>query len=134
MKLCVRTLPIFCVLALGMFAPAAMAGPGPLPSGQEVSFFDQVAETQNDGETWLILRYLAPRIAREGGDLSYADVSEDLDLLCDIDGIKTAKELGGIDQIVITLMDRPMERGASDPDATMFIGAYLPGEEGCIWQ
>ena len=71
---------------------------------------------------------------RGGGDLAYADVAEDLGRLCDMDGIKTAKELGGIDQIVITLMGRPMERGASDPDATMFIGAYLPGEEGCIWQ
>jgi len=95
-------------------------------------------ERQVDGQVWLVLRYLAPRIARGAGDLGYEDVSADLDALCEGPGLAVAGEAGRSgtppDQIVVTLMDRPVPRGATDPDATLFIGAYRPGPEGCAWQ
>jgi hypothetical protein len=37
-------------------------------------------------------------------------------------------------QIVIVLMDQPVERGIPNPDVTQFISAYLPTDAGCIWQ
>ena len=107
-----------------------------LPSGQDVTLQDTLLEEQSaTGETWLVLRYLAPRIAREGGDLSYDDVALDLDALCETDGLEALRLTSAdVAQIVIILMDRVVPRGTPDPDATMFISAYEPAESGCIWQ
>jgi hypothetical protein len=127
-------------LALGLALAAVLgaglgrAGTVALPSGQQVAPLDRSVETQDDGERWLILRYLAPRIAREGGDLDYPAVVEDLDLLCETDGLAAARDEGQIAQVVIVLMDRPVTRGTPDPDATQFIGAYVPADGGCLWQ
>ncbi len=124
-------------------AGAACAGQGPprapdLPSGQAVVPHDMMLERQVDGQVWLVLRYIAPRIARAGGDLGYEEVSADLDALCDGPGLAAAGAAGRSgsppDQIVVTLMDRPVPWGATDPDATVFIGAYRPGPERCAWQ
>lgn len=108
----------------------------PLPSGQTIIPLDTLIEQQIDGQSWLVLRYLAPRIARGTGDLDYEAVVEDLDLLCQTAGLAAASELGSdvqLDQIVIVLLDRPVERGVPDPDATQFIGAYVPVGDTCSW-
>lgn len=123
--------------ALGLILAASFSQAEPItvPSGQEVSFVDQVIEVQPGDETWLIRRYLAPAIARDGGSITYDQAAGDLDHLCDSEGLAAIPESDAeIDQIVITLMDRIVERGATDPAATLFIGAYLPSNEGCIWQ
>ncbi|MEL6206157.1 MAG: DUF6497 family protein [Pseudomonadota bacterium] len=131
--------------ALLLFVGTAMAQevvlppPAPaLPSGQEVAPLDMTLEVQTDGQLWLVLRYLSPRIARDAGDLGYDAVAPDLDALCDGPGLAAAaaSAVAGHppDQIVVALLDRPLPRGMSDPDATQFIGAYLPGEGGCAWQ
>lgn len=140
-----RRAEVFCgrvvARALLLLTLAAASVPRPvaaqeavLPSGQTVTFLDAHVELQDDGARWLILRYLAPRIAREGGDLGYDDVSPDLDLLCERDGLPASEAAGAIDQVVIVLLDRPVSRGAPDPAATQFISAYLPAPEGCEWQ
>ncbi|SFC47242.1 DUF6497 family protein [Tropicimonas isoalkanivorans] len=105
-----------------------------LHSGLSVMPLDRIVERQADGRMWLTLRYVTPRIARDGGDMGYEDVATDLDELCNTQGLSAAAEEGGIDEVVIALLDRPVEWGTTDPDATMFIGAYFPDEEGCIWQ
>lgn len=129
------------VVAAGASAAGAQEMPAPapdLPSGQEVVPLDMELERQGDGQVWLVLRYLAPRIARETGDLGYDDVIADLGALCAGPGLAAAAQAeatGGAapDQIVVTLMDRPVPRGATDPGATLFIEAYTPGPEGCTW-
>ncbi len=109
-----------------------------LPSAQEIAPYDMVLEDQPDGQVWLVLRYLAPRISREGGDLDYAAVAPDLDALCDGPGRAGAGQaaLQGdpVDQVVVILMDRPGVRGAVDPGVTAFMSAYRLGPEGCQWQ
>ncbi len=105
-----------------------------VPSGIEVSFHDAHVEEQTDGETWLTLRLVSPQIGRDDGKVGYEDVADDLDSLCDSHGLPAAAAAGTVDQVLITLMDRIVERGVTDPDATMFIGAYLPAEGGCVWQ
>ncbi|MBM7069567.1 DUF6497 family protein [Actibacterium sp. 188UL27-1] len=109
---------------------------GDLPSGQETTLIDSLLEEQSGtGETWLVLRYLAPRIARGAGDLTYEDVALDLDRLCETDGLEALRLTSAdVAQIVIILMDREVPRGTPDPDAAMFISAYEPSENGCIWQ
>lgn len=104
-----------------------------VPSGQDVRLFDQAVEVQVDGSHWLVLRFLAPRIAREGGDLEYEDVIGDLDALCADLGLATAVTVGPVEQIVIVLLDRPVARGVLDPEATQYISAYRPTPTGCEW-
>ncbi|MEE4117794.1 MAG: DUF6497 family protein [Paracoccaceae bacterium] len=127
-------------------APGALADTLPpppeapdLPSGQRVAPLDMVLERQGDGSRVLVLRYLAPRIAGGGraaeDGLAYVDVVGDLDALCDGPGLAAAAAMGAApDEIVVALVDRPLPRGATDPDATLFIGAYRPASGGCEWQ
>lgn len=105
-----------------------------LPSGLEVNFLDRYVEVQSDGETWLTLRFLSPRIGLDEGELGYDEISGDLDALCESRGRAEAAEAGEVQQVNITLMDRAVEWGTFDPQATMFIGAYLLTETGCVWQ
>jgi hypothetical protein len=130
-------------LGLGiLLLTGALAGPElasadpsvPLDSGIEAMFFDQIVEPQAGGETWLILRYLAPEIGFDAGEKGYEDIAGDLDQLCNNYGLSAAEAAGGIDQVMITLMDRPVVRGDSDPEATMFMAAYRPTEGGCVWE
>ncbi|MFY0635920.1 MAG: hypothetical protein JXQ91_19075 [Vannielia sp.] len=110
-----------------------------LPEGWAV-FHDALVERHlgiRDGEDerWLVMRYLAPQIARQGGTLGYEDVAAEMDALCNGEALATAKaHESPIDQIVIALMDRVVERGQPDPEATQFIASYLVTEAGCEWQ
>lgn len=128
--------PFAAMVGALVLAPVAgwAEGATTLPSGLDAAPFDQIVEQQAGGETWLILRFLSPRIGLDAGKLGYEDVAGDLDLLCETHGLGAAKQVGEIDQLVITLMDRPVARGDSDPEATMFMGAYVPTEGGCVWQ
>jgi hypothetical protein len=108
-----------------------------LPSGQAVTLHDSLLEVQPaNNEIWLVLRYLAPAI-QQGADgaLTYADVAKDMDELCLYDGMEAlSRTEANVAQIVIVLMDQPVERGIPNPDVTQFISAYLPTDAGCIWQ
>ena len=104
-----------------------------LPSGLAVTAHDVLVERQPGGESWLVLRYLAPAIA--GGAIGYADVAADLDALCAGEGLAGAETSEQeIAQIVIVLMDRPVPRGEPDPEATQYIGAYLIEDGECRWE
>lgn len=86
-------------------------------------------------ERWLVMRYLAPQIARDGGSLAYEDVADAIDALCDGPGLATARaHESPVDQIVITVMDRVVEWGLPNPEATQFIASYVVTQSGCEWQ
>ena len=116
------------VLLLLLAAPAS-AGPG-LPSGLAAEPFDRAVEVQPGGERWLVLRYLAPAVA----GLGFADVVDDLDHLCETEGLPAAAAELPVAQVVIVLMDRPVARGVPDPEATQFIGSYAIDTGACEWE
>jgi len=115
---------------IGAFLAApAVAGEIIVPSGQLIVPFEVLSE-DHGVETWLILRYLAPSI---GDDVPYAVAASDIDHLCATEGVEQADLHGApVDQIVITLMAKPLERGLADPDITQFFGAFRLVEETCI--
>lgn len=127
-----RLLIAIAVLLAG--GSSAMAAELVTPSGLSVEFLDQIIEHPSEDETWLTLRFVTPQIGRDEGERGYEQVAADIDHLCDMQGIPAAAAAGDVDQVLITLMDRVVERGVHDPEATMFIGAYLPTEGGCVWQ
>ncbi len=129
---------------LALFWLVALALPGvsqtlmKVPTGQvmlpyEALWEDHLSEGI-DGETWLILRFLAPEIARDGGRVNYEMAAEDLDFLCRTIGIPLVDLTGGgVDQIIVTLSDKPVARGVRDPDATQYMNAYRLVQGQCEW-
>lgn len=123
---------------LGALCCTTSAVADPLPKGW-ASFHDLHLQAQPaSGETWLVLRYLSPNVARDTGIWGYEEVAPALDQLCDDDGVDAANlaiEQGGtIDQIVVTVMDRVVDWGTADPEATMYRGAYSLKDGRCEWQ
>ncbi len=103
------------------------------PPALEIAPHDAAFEVQPDGETWLVLRYLAPAIA--GRALSYDAVLPTLDHLCESEGLPAiADSETAVARVLIVLMDRPVVRGTPDPDATQYIGDYAVGEGRCQWE
>ncbi|WP_299045579.1 DUF6497 family protein [uncultured Tateyamaria sp.] len=121
-----------CGSALMLSAMPALAYD--VPSGQPVTL-SEVLVDQVGTEAWLRFRFVAPDIARGAGAVSYADAEADFQALCDgfALGYMTEFDLSA-DVVVISLMDRPVPFGTSDPDATQFFEAYRIGPEGCVWE
>jgi hypothetical protein len=121
-----RLAMIFALLAVPVAAQEAQK----MPSGLVVHPFEAFFEEQGT-QTWLILRYLAPDIARDLGRFDADQVQNDLDHLCQTDGLAQAD---GADGVLITLLDRPHERGVADPSVTQFISPYRIENGTCIWE
>lgn len=86
-------------------------------------------------EGWLVMRYLAPEIARDGGSKTYEDAAAAMDEICAGAGLATARQNESpVARIVVTLMDRIVEWGRATPEATQFIATYAVTEAGCEWQ
>ena len=106
-----------------------------VPSGQMVSLLERLEDA--DGPAGLTLRYrfVAPAIAREGGSITVEAALHDIDALCsgfvlsDVAGRNTAP-----DQVVITLMDRPVAFGTTAPQATQYFEAFSVDGDRCVWE
>lgn len=121
--------------ALGLAAlPSAAQQEVAVPSGQPVEL-SEVLVDNSPGETWVRFRFLAPRIARDGGDVTYDVATQDMEHICRslvLPYLKTY-ELSPA-RVVISLSDRDVPFGSSDPQATQFFEAYRPEEANCIWE
>ncbi|WP_083707670.1 DUF6497 family protein [Brevirhabdus pacifica] len=119
--------------------PRAGLDPRPqVPSGQALTLLDVLLEPHGD-ERWLILRYVAPAIARDNRSVDFAIAEPDMDQLCGTAGFEAIEnagldEQGGVNQILVSLLDRPLKRGAPDPSVTQFNNAYRPVDGRCIWE
>lgn len=117
------------------FAPAALADMAvSVPSGQGVALHEVLVDT-NPGETWLRFRFVAPAIARSGGSVTYDNASVDMDHLCGAVSIPYLAEHGlSPARIVVSMSDRAVPFGATDPDATQYFEAYRVENDTCIWE
>lgn len=124
-------------LGVGAATPAAAdRDPEPVttPSGQDV-VLSEVLLDDAAGETWVRFRFVAPRIARAGGDIGYDAAAADMVYLCetlalpylDAYGLKPAR-------VVISLADRAVPFGSADPGATQYFEAYRRVDSRCIWE
>lgn len=129
-------------VGMAMASPSAAIAEGGLlsvPSGQVVLPYEMLWEDHlsegAEGETWLVLRFLAPQIAQKTGDVSFEMAVLDLDELCASIGLPLVSiTAGGVDQIIVTLLDQPLPRGESDQNVTKFMSAYRVDGEACIWE
>lgn len=118
-----------CTMAISMAAGPAQAELS-VPSGQVIELYEVV----EDGET-VRFRFLAPEIARDTGDFSYADVVEDFASLCAKVALPWLSERTfEPKQVVISMSDRKTDFGVADPGATQFFEAFSVMDGACIWE
>ncbi len=105
-----------------------------VPSGQPVTFQDVIWEVEGDKNIYRF-RYIAPKIARDGGDIGFDQAEIDLRYLCEHSALAVLTEQNrDVDRIIVSLSDRAVEFGKTDPKATQFFDSYTPDGAACIWE
>ncbi|WP_276308485.1 DUF6497 family protein [Oceaniglobus ichthyenteri] len=102
-----------------------------VPSAAAVILFDVITDVPGQGVTYRF-RFLAEHI---GTDTDFAAIGEDMLFLCESYILPRLAAVGPMpDQIVITLLDRPVIFGEMTPEATQFFEAFRPDHDTCIWE
>ena len=126
-----------CVLTALMLLPAAPALSQTdiaVPSGQVVTLREILID-EVPGAPWLRFRFLAPAIARDGGTVAPVAAAEDMDHLCREIAAPYAEAQGLMpERIVISLSDRDLAFGETNPDATQFFDVFRLEDGLCIWE
>ncbi len=105
-----------------------------LPSGQSVDLYEVLIDDVG-AERWLRFRFIAPDIAGADGALTFTETQEGFEHLCAMFAGPYMEEFAlDADVVVISLLDRPVEFGVSDPEATQLIEAFRITDAGCQWE
>jgi hypothetical protein len=105
-----------------------------LPSGQSVRLHEVVVE-EISGQTAARFRFIAPAIARDGGTVRFTDAELDMEMLCEAVALPyIAEHALAAQSVVISLADREVEFGSSNPDVTQFFDAFSVRDNTCIWE
>lgn len=103
-----------------------------LPSGLEAALLEGFVEVQPDGVRWGRFRYVMPALA-EGAD--FDRVQMDFVTLCDAQALPMLTDAGEqVAVIVVSLMDKPMEFGQSDPGTVQYFESFAIRDGRCIWE
>ena len=114
---------------------ARAEAPLALPSGQEVTLEETIANSPGDRGIALRLRYLAPAIARAGGTVDADAAAADMDWICQNVALKMIPATGPQPaEIIISMSDRDVPFGQTDPEATQFFNAYSIDGANCLWE
>jgi hypothetical protein len=115
-------------------APAASQNDYAVPSGQVVTLREILIDEET-GAPWLRFRFLAPAIAREGGTVAPVAAADDMDHLCREIAAPYVEAQGlAPERIVISLSDRDLAFGETNPDATQFFDVFRLEDGLCIWE
>ena len=97
-----------------------------VPSGQAVTLLDIIWNSIGPEGPAPRFRFVAPAIAKEGGNVSYEVTEADLAALCQSYVIGTLAEKGvAAPLVLVSIADRAVEFGVSDPEATQYFEAFL---------
>ena len=106
-----------------------------VPSGQEITLLDVIWNVPGPDGMATRFRFLAPAIARGAGLVDFDIAAADMSHLCQ--EFALPKVTGSAllpSQIIISLSDRAVPFGETDPDATQFFEAYRLENGACIWE
>jgi Family of unknown function (DUF6497) len=104
-----------------------------VPSGQPVTLIDVVLDEPGPAGNTMRFRFLAPEIAPDAS-IAFDIAVIDMAALCDSYALPRANEATPVpDQIVISLADRIVPFGQTDPDATQYFEAYRIVDGACVW-
>lgn len=119
-----------------MVAAMALAGPlaaqNALPSGFDAELMEGFVEVQPDGARWARFRYVMPALSDEA---EFDKVQSDFAVLCDSAALPMLDAAGEeVSQVVVSLMDKPLEFGQSDPGTVQYFEVFTIREGRCIWE
>ena len=102
-----------------------------VPSGQQVTL-QEILLDDGPGALWARFRFVAPAIGHGVGQQASA---QDIDSLCESFALPylAAQGIAPV-RVVISLADRALPFGSSDPEVTQYFEAYRPDKMRCIWE
>ena len=108
----------------------------PVPSGQALEVFEEAFHATTPARRQFYLGVVAPEI-KKGGTVGFEAANADIDALCDEYALhKALNPNDGLDaarEVVIRLMDSPIEYGDSNPDIRQYMGFYDISKGLCEW-
>lgn len=108
-----------------------------LPSGQSVIFHEALQEVQGDvgaGQVYRF-RFVAHQIAAGADALSFDDVAQDMQVLCEVFALPSLDRLNAApDRVIISLSQQPIDFGVTAPDLIQYFEAYIIEDGHCIWE
>jgi hypothetical protein len=119
--------------ALAAAAASGAAGPAAAqalpPSGREARLYDVVIEAEAGIARF---RFVSEALAAGEG---HAAVAADFQWLCDNVALpEMAAEGWQVDEVVVSLADRPVPLGVMDPGAVQFFEGFGVATGTCIWE
>ncbi len=137
-----RLATIAACLTLPLSASFAASGTGgdtteqtpaliPVPSAQPVTL-SEVLLDDAPGALWARFRFVAPEIAKDGDPDARA---ADIDYLCTEVAVPYLRlyEIAP-ERVVVSLSDRVLPFGSSEPEATQFFETYRVEDNACVWE
>ena len=122
-----------CVLALALATSAYAATALDTPSGQSVTL-EEILLDENPGELWVRFRFLAPDLPR-AGEVDPQSTANDMQYLCDwIAAPYLVDNAISPARIVISMADRTVPFGESDPASSQVFEMYRLENRICIWE
>ncbi len=122
-------------IVMGMVMLAATAAAAEeivTPSGMAVTWLETVHGAPGPEGLTARFRFLAPAIA---GDVDFETAAADMLWLCETFALPRLSAIGPQpSQVVISLSDRDVPFGQTDPEAVQYFEAYRPAGERCEWE
>lgn len=114
-------------ITLGTDAPIAV------PSGQAVVLQDIIWNSEGPEGPAPRFRFVAPAIARDGGSIGFDLAEADLLELCQNYARTALAEKGmAAPLVLLSIADRAVEFGTSDPEATQYFEAFRIEGDTCV--
>ena len=106
-----------------------------VPSGQPVTLQDVIRSEDGPVGAALRFRFVAPQIAREGGNVDFETASADMVELCQSFALPRLTELGEAPrQIIISMAAAELPFGEAAPEVTQFFESFRVENGTCIWE
>ena len=120
--------------AEAIILPAEDAALVDVPSGQPVTLIDTVLNEPGPAGNTMRFRFLAPEIAPDAS-ITFDTAVIDIAALCESYALPRAAEATPVpDQVIISLADRVVPFGQTDPEATQYFEAYRIEDGACVWE
>jgi hypothetical protein len=118
------------LLAPGVLPASASAQDMPVPSGVPIRFVEVLLEPETG---FARFRFLAPNLGTAGAERDV--VSGDFAWLCERIALPALQDAGwSPQQIVISIADRDVPFGQTDPDAIQYFDGFSVSGDTCQWE
>ena len=102
------------------------------PSGQAVSLFDVILDTDTDTARF---RFLAPAIGPSDGAKPFEEVQGDFQWLCEMAALPAlAANDWHVDHLVISMSDREIAFGSADETVVQYFEGFRLADGACVWE